>query len=75
MKNKYSKYVHTEKLKEERKKKKISAQKMANLLELNSKVSYYNIENGITEPRITTIIQISKILKRSPTYFFNLKVQ
>lgn len=72
---KYSEYVYTDNLKEARKSKRITAQKMAELLGLNSKVSYYNIENGETEPRITTILEISKILGKSPSNFFKLKVQ
>jgi transcriptional regulator with XRE-family HTH domain len=72
---KYSEYVYTEKIKEARKKKKISAEKMANLLGFSSKVTYYNIENGEAEPRITIILEIAKILGKSPSNFFKLKVQ
>ena len=73
--NKYSQYVYTDNIKKAREEKKINAVKMAKLLGLNSKVSYYNIENGVTEPKITTMIQISKILGKSMKNFFNLKVQ
>ena len=72
---KYSEFVNTSEIKKTRLNKNISAQKMAEMLGLNSKVSYYNIENGETEPRITIILKMSKILGKSPTKFFNFKVQ
>ena len=73
--NKYSNYVYTDELKRERKLKKISLNDMAKMLGFKSKVTYYNIENGISEPKITNIINISKRLGKSPKNFFNLKVQ
>ena len=67
--NKYSKYVYTEELKRERKNKGLSIIDMAKLLGFKSKITYYNIENGISEPKI------SNILGKSPKNFFNIKVQ
>ncbi len=73
--NKYSQYVYTEELKNERKRKGLSIIDMSKLLGFKSKVTYYNIENGISEPKISNINNISKILKKSPQKFFNFKVQ
>ena len=72
---KYSNYVYTDELKRERKSKGISLNDMAKMLGFKSKVTYYNIENGVSEPKISNIINISKILGKSPKNFFNLKVQ
>ena len=73
--NKYSQYVYTEELKKERKKQGISIEYMAKLLGFKSKATYYNIENGISEPKISNINEISKILGKSAKNFFNFKVQ
>ena len=73
--NKFSKYVDTEELKQERKNKGLSITDMAKLMGFNSKVTYYNIEIGITEPKISHINKISNILGKSPKNFFNFKVQ
>ena len=73
--NKYSQYVYTEELKKERKKQGISIENMAKLLGFKSKVTYYNIENGISEPKISNINEISKILGKSAKNIFNFKVQ
>lgn len=73
--NKYSQYVYTEELRKERKKQGISMENMAKLLGFKSKVTYYNIENGISEPKISNINEISKILGKSAKNFFNFKVQ
>ena len=73
--NKLSKYVNTEELKQERKNKGLSITDMAKLMGFNSKVTYYNIEIGITEPKISHIYKISNILGKSPKNFFNFKVQ
>ena len=73
--NKGEKYVYTEKLKKERKNRGYSISDMSNFLGFKSKVTYYNIEMGITEPKISHINKISKILGKSPENFFNFKVQ
>ena len=73
--NKYSKYVNTEELKRERKNKGLSIIDMAKLMGFSSKVTYYNIEIGITEPKISHINKISEILGKAPKNFFNFKVQ
>lgn len=73
--NKYSQYVYTEELRKARNKQGISMENMAKLLGFKSKVTYYNIENGISEPKISNINEISKILGKSAKNFFNFKVQ
>lgn len=73
--NKYSKYVNTEELKRERKNKSLSILDMAKLMGFKSKVTYYNIEIGVTEPKISHINSISEILGKAPKNFFNFKVQ
>lgn len=73
--NKYGKYVNTEELKRERKNKGLSIIDMAKLMGFSSKVTYYNIEIGITEPKISHINKISEILGKAPKNFFNFKVQ
>lgn len=71
----FSKYVNSDKLKETRSDKKLSCRDMARLMGVKSQVTYFNIENGIVEPKITQMIAISSILKGSVGKFFNLKVQ
>ncbi len=73
--NKYTKYVYTDELKKERKKQGFSITDMANMLGFKSKVTYYNIEVGAAEPKISHINKISKILGKAPKNFFNFKVQ
>ena len=73
--NKYTKYVYTDELKKERKKQGFSITDMANMLGFKSKVTYYNIEVGAVEPKISHINKISKILGKAPKNFFNFKVQ
>lgn len=73
--NKYSKYVYTDELKKERKNQGFSILDMAKLMGFKSKVTYYNIEIGVTEPKISHINSISKILRKAPKNFFNFKVQ
>lgn len=73
--NRYSQYVYTDELRNERKKQGLSIQKMAKLLGFKSKATYYNIENGISEPKISDINEISNILGKSAKNFFNFKVQ
>ena len=72
---KFSEYVYSDKLKASRSQKKYSCQDMANRMGVKSKVTYYNIENGIVEPKISQMIAISSILKGRVGNFFNLKVQ
>jgi transcriptional regulator with XRE-family HTH domain len=48
-------------LKKYRQDKKIPAAKMAKMLNV-SRVTYWNYESGVTEPDISTLIRISKIL-------------
>lgn len=69
------KYVYTDELKRERKRRGYSIEDMARFLGFKSKVTYYNIEIGVTEPKISHINRISKILGKKPENFFNFKVQ
>lgn len=73
--NNEAKYVFTDELKKERKQRGYSIADMARFLGFKSKVTYYNIEIGVTEPKISHINRISKILGRKPENFFNFKVQ
>ena len=73
--NKYSKFVNTDELKRERKNKGFSILDMAKMMGFKSKVTYYNIEIGATEPKISHINNISKILGKAPKKFFNFHVQ
>lgn len=73
--NRYSEFVNTEELKRERKNKGLSITDMADLMGFKSKVTYYNIEIGVTEPKISHMAEISRILGKSPKNFFNFNVQ
>lgn len=75
MQNKYSKFVNTEELKKARKDKGFSIRDMSRFMGFKSTATYYNIENGIAEPKISHINNISKILKMPSSNFFNFKVQ
>ena len=48
---------------------------MSRLMGFKSPATYYNIENGVVEPKISHINSISKILKMPSSNFFNFKVQ
>lgn len=69
---KYSEYVKTENLKKARKNKGITVNELINRMGLASRVSYYNIENGIVEPKISQMILISQILNEPMKNFFAL---
>ncbi|MBR3697736.1 MAG: helix-turn-helix transcriptional regulator [Clostridia bacterium] len=73
--NKFSEYVNTEELKKTRLKRKLNYKDMAEMLGFKSEISYYNLEVGIVEPKITQMIRISEILGRPVQKFFNLKLQ
>lgn len=73
--NKFSRYVNTETLRKTREKKGFSIRYMAKEMGFKSPAAYYNIENGLTEPKISHINLISKILKQPSSNFFNFKVQ
>ncbi len=75
MGNRYSKYVNTDILKEAREIKGFSYRDMSKLMGFKSPATYYNIENGLVEPKISHINNISKILKTPSSKFFNFKVQ
>ena len=69
---KYGKYVKTENIKKARKDKHILINDIIKEMGLTSRVSYYNIENGIVEPRISQMIMLSEILKEPVHDLFNI---
>lgn len=71
----YEKYVNKENLEKERKNLGLSYRNMSTLLGYNSSAGYYNIENGLVEPKISQMIKVASILKKPIDYFFNFKVQ
>ena len=73
MEKDYKKYVKTEELKNEREFRHLSYRDMSKLMGFKSPATYYNIENGLVEPKISHINKISKILKKPCTNFFNFK--
>ena len=73
--NKYAIYVNTEELKKARYKSKKNYEDMSKEMGMKSPISYYNIEVGIVEPKISQMIKISEILKRPVAKFFNFKLQ
>lgn len=73
--NKYSIYVNTEELKRARVKSKKTYENMAQEMGMKSPISYYNIEVGIVEPKISQMIKISEILRKPIGKIFNLKLQ
>lgn len=73
--NKYSMYVNTEELKKARNKCKKNYKDMAIEMDMKSPISYYNIEVGIVEPKISQMIKISQILNKPIGKIFNLKLQ
>ena len=48
---------------------------MSIFMDFKSPAAYFNIENGLVEPKISHINKISKILKMPSSNFFNFKVQ
>ena len=72
---KYSMYVNTEELKKARNKKQKTYEDMAQEMGMKSPVSYYNIEVGIVEPKISQMIKISQILNKPIGKIFNLRLQ
>ena len=69
---KYGKYVKTENIRGARKNKHILIADIIEKMGLTSRVSYYNIENGIVEPRISQMIILSEILGEPITKLFNI---
>lgn len=72
---KYSMYVNTVELKKARNRKKKTYKDMAQEMGMKSPISYYNIEVGIVEPKISQMIKISQILNKPIGKIFNLKFQ
>lgn len=75
MEKKYSKYVNTAELKNAREAKGFSYRDMSKMMGFRSPATYYNIENGFSEPKISHINSICKILKIPSSKIFNFKVQ
>lgn len=73
--NKFANYVFTEKLRLERYRHKLHIRQMAKLMGMSSHVSYKNLEEGLVEPRITSMVKVASILGKPVKYFFNLNVQ
>ena len=73
--NKYSIYVNTEELKKARNKKQKTYEDMSQEMGLKSPISYYNLEAGIVEPKISQMIKVSQILNKPIGKIFNLKPQ
>lgn len=73
--NKYAIYVNTDELKKARNKKKKTYEDMSKEMGMKSPISYYNIEVGIVEPKISQMIKVAEILGRPVGKFFNLKLQ
>ena len=67
--------VKTEELKKAREVKGFSYRDMSKFLDFKSSASYYNIETGKIEPKISQCLKISKLLKEPIDKFFKLKVQ
>lgn len=67
--------VYSDKLKEERKKKGLTYEAMANKLGYKSKSTYRYIELGKTIPKLNVMTEIASILNKPVGYFFNLEVQ
>ena len=74
MKNKFSKFVNTKRLKAARILNGLTGEDMGEKLN-KTKMSYLNIENGRVEPKISDIIAISSILGNNIDYFFNFEVK
>lgn len=66
-------YVETEKLRIERLKKNLTLKNMANLLGFKSAATYYNIEKGKTNPKVSILVNISNILEKPVEYFLQTK--
>lgn len=68
-------YVNTEQLKKARNKKKKTYEDMSQEMGLKSPISYYNLETGIVEPKISQMIKVSQILNKPIGKIFNFKLQ
>lgn len=59
---------------EARKKKKLTQNQLAMLVECKGKASVSNWENGHSKPRLETALQVSKILGVDVTFLFDYEV-
>lgn len=69
---KYSKYTNTENIREARRKKNVTVNTLRDVLGYTSRVSYYNLENGKVEPKISQMIILSEVLDEPINHFFAL---
>lgn len=67
--------TNTEELKKAREIKGFSHRDMSKFLGAKSSATYYNIETGKVEPKISQVLKICKLLKEPVTKFFSLQVQ
>lgn len=72
---KYSQYINASELRERRKSMKLSYRDMSKLMNVKSPATYYNLENGLVEPKISQMLIVASILKVRVGKIFNLKVQ
>lgn len=70
--NRYSIYVYTDNIREARKNKGLTVEEIMDKMGFLSRASYYNLENGIVEPRISQMITLSQILGGPVKKFFNV---
>lgn len=70
--NKYSKYVNTSNIRKTRTEKGITVAEIAKRMDLTCRSSYYNLENGYVEPRISQMLALSEILGMPISYLFNI---
>lgn len=67
--------INTKELKKARTIKGFSYRDMSKFLGAKSSATYYNIETGKVEPKISQVLKICKLLKEPITKFFKLEVQ
>lgn len=70
--SRYSIYVYTDNIREARKSKGLTVGEIMDKMGFLSRASYYNLENGVVEPRISQMITLSQILGGPVKNFFNV---
>ena len=69
---KFAKYVKTENIRKTRKEKGITVRELQEALGFNSPSSYYYLESGFVEPRISQMAILSQVLDEPASNFFAL---
>lgn len=69
---KFSEYVKTENIRNARINKGLTVGDISRRMGFSSRVSYYNIENGVVEPKVSQIVTLSNILDGPVQEFFNI---